>query len=325
VNAVRVALCVTLIAASGCDKVKGFIVQRDGDAESGAASQSAVLDLNKKPTVLFEVFGERDDPRMIPIGIVESGHLRGIKLDERGWKQFDRLYTRSGSTFTLYQDGQVAGTAIVKQGMWEKPAMPLYALPNCRLLTPLSAVALDSKVKAGITVEFLASDSVLPSVLMPVKPQPLTRDDALKKARDIAVQVGVAAGIPRLRLDSLDFHGLAINTGAATEPTLVASFIDPNAEMAASKGDGTSYVFVIAEWNGTDYEPAFVKTVDGSAAHAEYRRYVDHLDIDGDGVDEILLEGWQYGHESFPLVLRYKGGKWMEIFHGASNWCLDKG
>jgi hypothetical protein len=312
----RVALCVMVIAALGCDK-------HASESDSGGASQSAVLDLSKRPNVLFEIFGEREDPRMIPIGTVEGGHLRGIVLDAPGWKSFDRIYTRSGANYTLYQDGQVAGTATVKQGMWEKPGMPLYSLPNCHLLTPLSAVALDSKVKAGITVEFLASGTPLPGATQAQKPEPLTREDALTKARDIAMKVGTGAGIPKTRLDSLDYHGLAINTGATAQPTLIASFIDPNAEEAAAHGDETSYVFVIADWDGTDYSPSFVKTVDGSAAHAEYRRYVDHLDIDGDGVDEVVIEGWRYGGDSFPIVLKYKSGHWLEIFHGASDWCLD--
>ncbi len=311
------ALCVTLIAAQGCDK-------HEADADSGFASQTEVLDLSKHPNVLFEVFGEREDPRMIPIGLVDAGHVRGIKLDAAGWKKFDKMYTHSGTSFTLYQDGQVAGTATVKQGMWEKVGMPLYSLPNCHVLTPLSAVALDSKVKAGITVEFLASGTTLPGAMQAPKPEPLTREDAVTKARAIGIAVGTNAGIPRARLDSLDYHGLAINTGATSQPTLIASFIDPNAEDAASKGQGTSYVFVIADWNGTDYAPSFVKTVDGSSAHADYRRYIDHLDFDGNGVDEIAIEGWHYGGDSYPILLRYKQGRWIEIFHGASDWCLDR-
>jgi len=274
------------------------------------------------PNVLFEVFGEREDPRMIPLAAIENGKLRRLTLSGPHWKAFDRAYDRSGSIYTLYQDGRVAGTATVKQGMWEKASAPLYSLPNCQLLLPLSAVTLDSHVKAGITVEFLATGTALPSAVNP-RPSLVTQDDAVKKAREIGLRVGTDAGIPRARLDSLDYHGLAVNTGATAEPTLIASFIDPSADDGSRAGK-SAYVFAIADKIGGEYTTSFVKTVDGSAAHAEYRRYVDHLDIDGDGVDEIFLEGWRTGGDSYPIIVKYVGGRWTEIFRGTPDWCLDQ-
>ena len=56
---------------------------------------------------------------------------------------------------------------------------------------------------------------------------------------------------------------------------------------------------------------------------ATYRRFVDHLDLDGDGVDEVVLEGWQYGGDTYPMILRYKDGLWREVLRGASSWCID--
>ena len=43
----------------------------------------------------------------------------------------------------------------------------------------------------------------------------------------------------------------------------------------------------------------------------------------GDGVDEILLEGWQFGGDTFLTVLGWKNGKWGEVYRARSNWCLD--
>jgi hypothetical protein len=55
----------------------------------------------------------------------------------------------------------------------------------------------------------------------------------------------------------------------------------------------------------------------------EFRRYIDHADITGDGVDELLLEGWENGGDSFLLFLRYTNGRWREMARGETSWCGD--
>jgi hypothetical protein len=314
--AVAGAVWLTVMAAAGCDKTTDA-----GDA-AAAIPAGQELDLRKHPPILFEVFGERDDPRMVPLASLDGGKLRPIRLSPTGWQTFDRLYHRPGTAYTIYQDGRPAGEATVKQGMWSRPQSPIYTLPNCQNLIPLAAVSLDSKVKAGITVEFLATSAALPEAHPGT---PLATSAAVTLARDIGAKVAVQAHIPHQRLDSLDFHALAINTGATSDPTLVVSYIDPNAEEAAAHGDETSYVFAIADKIGADYTPTFSQTVNGSASHAQYRRYVDHIDLDGNGVDEIVLEGWQYGGDTYPMIMRYKDGHWVEVYRGASSWCLDNG
>lgn len=259
---------------------------------------------------------------MVPLASLEGGKLRPIRLSPGGWRTFDRLYHRPGTTYVLYQDGRPVGQATVKQGMWSRPQSPLYTLPNCQNLIPLAAVSIESKVTAGITVEFLATSDTLPIA----KPgNPITTSAAVTLARDIGAKVAEQAHIPRTRLDSLDFHAQAVNTGATQDPTLVVSYIDPNAEEAAAHNDETSYLFAIGDKIDGEYAPTFSQTVNGSAARGQYRRYVDHLDLDGNGIDAIVLEGWQYGGDTYPMIMRYKQGRWVEIFRGTSNWCLDHG
>ena len=308
------AVWLTVTVAAGCDKATA------GDSDGPATTATGELDLTKHPVILFEVFGEREDPRMVPIGVLENRKLHPIHLSPTGWKTFDRLYHRPGATYTLYQDGHAVGTTTVKQGMWSKADAPVYTLPNCQNLVPLAAVSLDSKVKAGITVEFLATSAALSST---ASGTPLAPSATASLAREVGTQVARASHIPAGRLDSLDFHAVAITTGATPNPTLVVSYVDPNAEEAAAHGDETSYLFAIADRAGASYLPSFTKVINGSAAHAEYRRFVDHLDLDGDGVDEMVLEGWQYGGDTYLMVMRYKGGRWNEIYRSPSSWCLD--
>ena len=46
--------------------------------------------------------------------------------------------------------------------------------------------------------------------------------------------------------------------------------------------------------------------------------------MNGDGVDEIVLEGWQFAGETFVSVLGYANGEWSEVFRGRSSWCLSR-
>jgi hypothetical protein len=47
------------------------------------------------------------------------------------------------------------------------------------------------------------------------------------------------------------------------------------------------------------------------------------VDLTGDGVDEIVLEGWRNGGDSFLVVMKYGNGKWHEIARGVNSWCAD--
>jgi hypothetical protein len=308
-----------LLAPLGCEQGKALM----GGGKPAEPTEPAGprLDLTSKPDILFQVFGEKDDPRMIPVAAIKGGTLQKIELDADGWTQFDALYQRSPMPVSIYQDGRKLGVGTVRQGMWEKAGEPLYTLPSCRVLTPLAAIALGSGIKAGYTVEFLASTATLgrtqSGTTMPA-------DVASRAAREVAYGVGERSNITPSALDSLDFRAVAIHTGATPEPTLVASFIDPGA--SESEGEGTTrHVFAIADRAGDRYAATFTHAVNGPSASATYRRYVDHLDLTGDGIDEIVLEGWQAGGDTYLMVLGYKSDRWTEVFRGRSSWCIEKG
>ena len=63
--------------------------------------------------------------------------------------------------------------------------------------------------------------------------------------------------------------------------------------------------------------------MDGDAATGDFQRFVDHLDLAGDGTTELALEGWKFGGDTFLMFLQYKNGAWSELYRGRSNWCLD--
>jgi hypothetical protein len=141
------------------------------------------------------------------------------------------------------------------------------------------------------------------------------------RARRVAIDVARAAGIDSTALRPSAFHFTAINTGVTSSPTLVASFLDPE---SSDRNGSTAHVLALADDTGGGYQSTFRHTASGVVGAAEFRRYIDHLDINGDGIDEIVLEGWRFAGETFTSVLGYANGEWTEVFRGPSSWCLSK-
>ena len=316
-----VALATILTVASGCDKAKEFV--RAGQAAGPPQlAPGEELDLSKKPALLFEVFGESSDPRMVPIGAMVGGELKPIRLTSAGWRRFDQLYQRAGASYSIFQNGVPSGTVDVKRGMWSDTADALYSLPGCATLTPMASVRVNGRLASDFTLEFLASNAPLgkPRIgaMMP-------QDTVNRIARTVARDVAKSVGIKPEKLDSLDFRALAFYTGDGPAPTIIASYIDATASHPASVATRTTHLVVIADRDSSGtYHATFSHRINGPLAAAAFRRYFDHLDVDGDGIDEIVLQGWQFGGDTFLSVLGWREHKWQEIYRTRANWCLDE-
>jgi hypothetical protein len=117
----------------------------------------------------------------------------------------------------------------------------------------------------------------------------------------------------------MDLTVRAIRTGATAKPTLIAGFME-----RGGGGPGRQrHLFVIADADGTrgGYAPTFTHT--GRDSIPELLRLIDHADITGEGVDEIILEGWRVGGDSYLVIMGYQNGRWHELARGANNWCAD--
>ncbi|MEO8880984.1 MAG: hypothetical protein ABI446_11375 [Gemmatimonadaceae bacterium] len=316
-----VALATILMVATGCDKAKEFVYagQTSGPPQ---LSPGEALDLAGKPDVLFQVFGESSDPRMVPIAAIVGGKLKAIRLSPSGWRKFDEMYQHSGKSYPLYQGGVANGSVDVKRGMWSDTADALYALPGCATLTPMSSVKVNGRLASDFTLEFLASTSTMGK---PHPGAPMNQDSVNRIGRAIGHAIAKSVGIKDAKLDSLEFRAIAFYTGASASPTILASFIDLSAERPASIATRTTHLVILADKDSSGaYHATFSHRINGPLAAAAFRRYFDHLDLDGDGIDEIVLQGWQFGGDTFLSVLGWREGKWQEIYRTRANWCLDE-
>ncbi|HET6680140.1 MAG TPA: hypothetical protein VFG84_03000 [Gemmatimonadaceae bacterium] len=309
----RIALTLgMLVAVVACDKARAI----DAASDAQAANATESIDLSKQPEIVFQLFGERDDPRMIPIAAIVGGALQPIELSDAGWHRFDAMYARAGTSYPLYRDGSLAGSASVRRGMWSAGEEPLYSLPGCSRLRPLSAVTLATAATVGYTVEFLATTPGLTPAIRPtVTPSP----ELEAAAREAAHETVRNAGLSEADLDEKSFRYAAIRTGASESPTLVAWYLDLKVEGQVA----STHVMVVSDRKDGGWEATYALTGAGPVGQREFRRYVDHLDVDGDGVDELLMEGWRFGGDTYPIILSLRVGKWTEVFHGRASWCLD--
>lgn len=272
-------------------------------------------------TIFFQVYGAREEPRIVPFAIAEGGKLAPITLDAEGWRLVDSLFFHVGGKLPVYRDGAALGDVEIVRNMWHPSEGALYTLAGCSAVVPQAQGKLLLGSRPEASVEFLASTTPLKQK---VGTRPLPRD-AMTQARTIASAIATASELGKEELSNLEFIGRWLRTGAGPEGrTLLATFVDPEAGDAGPGAGHTVSLLALAEETGGSLTTSYQHVAQGEARGVEFRRLVNHADLDGDGVDEILLEAWHYAATPEFVVLKYTAGKWNESFRVSQNWCLDR-
>jgi hypothetical protein len=291
-----------LTATVGCDK----------RVEGETAPVKQQTSLAGKPTVLFLLFGDHADPRLLPLATIGHGRITPVTLDADGWRKFDGLYFKTGAELPIYRHGASLGNAVVRRGMWEG-AEPLYKLPGCRALRPLAAATVAAAPSDVGTLELLGTSDLLP---LGAK-RPEVPEAALDTAREVTAKMAGRAGLTATDRADLELTVSAFHTGATSRPTLVGAY----SERGGGTGANARHLFILADSATGGYGASFVHTAKDSIP--EFRRLIDHIDLTGDGIDEIVLEGWRPGGDTYLVVMKFAGGRWAEVARGGTSWCAD--
>ena len=287
----------------GCDK----------RAEGETAPISQQTSLAGKPTVLFLLFGDNNDPRLLPVATIGHGRITPISLDADGWRKFDGQYFKAGSQMAVYRHGTSLGNAVVRRGMWDGDE-PLYKLPGCRALRPLAAATIAAAPTDVATLELLGTSDPLPPAPAHAEVPAAMKDSA----REVAARTAGREGLTATDRADLELTVHAFHTGATSQPTLVGSY----SERGGGSGANARHVFLFADASAAGgYDASFVYA--GKDSVAEFRRLIDHADLTGDGVDEIVLEGWRAGSDTYLVIMKYDAGRWREVARGGTSWCAD--
>jgi hypothetical protein len=135
----------------------------------------------------------------------------------------------------------------------------------------------------------------------------------------------------QLAMNAFRKHGL---------PEVLANSIKVN-QLIVTRVDESESKFVIGslyvETKGARHEMFLIGKIDSSGATTELGRYhkttdledgkdsedvrfVDQLDLDGDGTDEIVIEVTGYENEEFGIYRR-QGGFWSQVHVGGQGGC----
>ncbi len=295
----------------GCDKAKD---------EQADAPPPPSFDVATRPPLVFQAFGNRDSTRLVPIAAVIDGQLKPIELPAADWRRLDSAYFGAGAEYPVFQDGQVVGHVKVTRRMWEPDSEPLYELPGCRDVRPMAAVTLSTTVPLDPAFEFLSLSTPHAGGGGPHTPPP----NLFATARAMAVIALGSQQLDAADIDTASFHARALQTSAAAKPTILASQVDANAGDAGPGAGHTTHFLVLADDDGKGYQPTYTHLELGEARTVEFQRLIDHLDVSGDGTEELFLEAWRYGNDNDLVILSRTNGKWRETLRIRQQWCVRK-
>lgn len=308
----RSALILSILAlTAGCDKAK----------KSSEQDEAPSFDVAARPALVFQAFGTRDSTRLVPIAAIIDGQVKSIVLPAADWRRLDSLYFEAGTEYPVYRDGQPAGTVRVTRRMWERDSEPLYELPGCRDVRPMAAVTLTASVPLDPAFEFLSLSVPHPSAPLPsVEP-----NDVAARVRALAIMALRAEQLDTADIDTTWFSARTIHVAAGAKPTLVASQVDANAGDAGPGAGHTTHFLVFGDDpDGKGYQVTYRHLESGEAKTVEFQRLLDHLDITGDGTDEVFVESWRYGSDNDLVVLARSSGRWHEMLRVKQQWCVRK-
>lgn len=284
-------------------------------------SSTAATDLSGSPTILFSVFGPRDTPKLAPIALVTADGLKPLELDDAGWKELDSAYFAASKTLTLYRNGADAGPIEIVRGMWSGEGEPLYEINGCRSVVPQALGRFRADNRFEETVELLASSVPLPQK-QDTRPFPANPE---AQGQSLASAVAAASQIGPEDLNGLDFHARWLRTGVgANGRTLLTSYIDPNAGDLGPGAGNTAVLVLLAEDSAGTFNTSYQHAKSGESRTVEFRRLLNHLDLDGDGKSELVMEAWKYAEIPSLIVLKHDGTRWNETYRMSLEWCTDR-
>lgn len=276
----------------------------------GAQSDNRAQDTEKKltnsRTVIFAVSGG-DGIKIDPIVMIDRGRYvkppEGISEAAGHFKdtpqsaKFAAEYYRSGRTYELlFGGGRIGTAAVIKR-----------TGTACISLT--ASVRLQTAQKIGGWVRALATDS--DSLGSPESsrraPSPTERSAVLELAKRTYRQRGVPASL--------------INRITVTNLTAVDLDYDGNPELIGSfriEQDGKAYLlFLIGAKRGDNYGIELQRHSEGLEGGEDL---VDELDVDGDGIGEVITivsgsESWEYA------IYKRKEGGWHLVYKGGGGGC----
>jgi hypothetical protein len=264
-----------------------------------ASKDAVVFSLKKYETVQME-----------PVVIIRRGVFVKPPVDESDVtggdvevqsRRFIEDYFRAGRKYRLLFGGGEAGTVTVEK----------YMEPGCVGMN--AEVKVETQTRLGGEVQALASSSETMGRGAGSRraPTEAERSSALELARAAFARNGVQAALVK-KMETLNLTASDLDRDEKAE--LIGSFrvVGP---------DYTNYaLFIIFEPSGDKLKAALTWYHKGAEATAEDRRLVDILDLDADGLAEVIVEGHYYESNDY-FIYKKQQGRWRSVYQGGGGGC----
>ena len=309
-----------VIVATGCDNVEW------GGIDVGLRSPSDSLDSDSLPELAEMVedtvpatrplgpvlyLGRRAGGEATLVPVAEIGPNGLVPLEGTGSVEASRSFVAEhvtlGQEFTLFSDGVRVGSLSAAEFSVDER----YCRVRPQIQGPIELTPAGAAVQKFLALTAREGSAHAYSAYSPVGHTRDLRVVSLNTMQQIIPAVGALwpASVLDIRRDIQLFRA---RPGGA--PTVVATFAYADDLVVGPAPAGAYSVFLTADdADGTGYASSYVDyrlvSRDGKGA----ARYFDHLDVDGDGNDELVLE--VMGEDSMWLsTLNRRGGAWVEEY-----------
>ncbi len=307
------ALALLVLGGTGCrsikDKVKDVLGERSVNADPRWSQDSTLL--AAQPRVLFRALATTNGTELVPIAMIGPNGFRPLQLANRGWRAFDLQYFEVEQAVYPHRDGRSLPAARIRRGMWTGGFAPLDSIPGCQVIVP-SAVA---NIPEGV---MLATSRAL----TPIKPAPALSDAELREALQRTEKlVAPIKGIPLSMLSRYSRTVHQVNNGSGGRPTLVVIYNDPEARPDSSLDERPRQFIAFLDHQLYGYQATWTYTTIGDPRSLARLRLLDHLDVNDDGLPEVLLGLLDADAPLYTIVMKREGQAWLEAGRQVRRRC----
>jgi hypothetical protein len=272
---------------------------------ASGARQKPALPSARGGTIVFAVRKYESDVTIEPVVIYNRGAFIKPPIDnEQGAGAFVRGYFRAGRQYRLISGGGESGTVTVRK----------YLEPGCTGL--VAEVGVETQARLGGQVKALATDSTTQGRAPGTRraPTDAERARALELARAAYAKNGVAAALAG-KMEVVNLTATDLDHDGKFE--LVGSF---KIEKTEAPSPDAFTLFMIFEPEGESLKAAMTWFHHGSEGEYADRQFVDQVDLDGDGVGEVVAEGTYYESSDY-VVYKKQQGRWRGVYQGGGGGC----
>lgn len=267
----------------------------------------------KNPAVLYRVVRKKSDEFIFPIAVLSKGIPRNLRLSKRGWATFDIQTLYEGKEVTPVQNGRAGSPVKMRQGMWETASAPLDTFPPnvCRSPIPIGKVSLPA-----------GTDIVVTNYKLPTEVRTLTEGEMMAAVHQVPTLVTPGLGITPSVLASYARTVRQIPRVGAN-PAVFVEYHDarPVTDTSSIEQRLPRHVLIILEKGVYTYRPSWIYTTTGKPNDRPILKYLESMDLDGDGNAEVLY-GVDVGNNmSFTIAFRQYNDTWKEFWRRSPVRC----